>query len=99
MSPPSPSLYKCVTNAKSCIQDHKKTEVPENPGNSGSTPTPCLDQPVLAQGGGGPHSRGTAPIAMATVPPPLTAQNPTCKGPKACNTLATCHGSLIRHFL
>jgi hypothetical protein len=58
MSPPSPSLYKCVTNAKSCIQDHKKTEVPENPGNSGSTPTPCLDQPVLAQGGGGSTQQG-----------------------------------------
>ena len=27
--------------------------VPKNPKNSGSTPTPCLDKAVLAQGGGG----------------------------------------------
>ena len=30
----------------------QKTVVPKNPENSGSTPTPCLDKPVLAQGGG-----------------------------------------------
>ena len=30
-----------------------KTVVPKIPKNSGSTPTPCLDKAVLAQGGGG----------------------------------------------
>ena len=30
-----------------------KTVVPKNSENSSSTPTPCLDKAVLAQGGGG----------------------------------------------
>ena len=30
-----------------------KTAVPKFPQNSGSTPTPCLDKAVHAQGGGG----------------------------------------------
>ena len=39
----------------------QKTAVPNNPKNGGSTPTPCLDKPVLAQdgrrGGGGYRHR------------------------------------------
>ena len=30
-----------------------KTVLAKNPKNGGSTPTPCLDKAVLAQGGGG----------------------------------------------
>ena len=47
------SLYNCVTNAQSSVQDHTKTAVPKNPTNSGSTPTPRLHMAVLAQGRGG----------------------------------------------
>ena len=43
---------------KCCFKPHvtsgtTKTVVPNRSENSGSTPTPCLDKAVLAQGGGG----------------------------------------------
>ena len=39
----------------------QKTAVPKNPENSGSTPSACLDKPMLAQGGGGVVRRRDTP--------------------------------------
>ena len=44
-----------------------KTAVPKFPQNGGSTPTPCLDKAVHAQGGGG---GGTSEFCMYTLAPP-----------------------------
>ena len=41
-----------------------KTVVPKIPKNSGSTPTPCLDKAVLAQGGGGVLKMVVAPLPV-----------------------------------
>ena len=50
MSPPFP-LQARHKRPKILHSGPQNTAVPKNPENSGSTPTPCLDKPVLAQGG------------------------------------------------
>ena len=70
------SLYKCVTNAQSCIQGPKEQRSSKNPENSGPPPTPRLDKPVLAQrGGGGLQRSGVEPPPCSSSASRHTALN------------------------
>ena len=53
MTEPPLSLYKCVTNAQACIQDHQKQRSQKIPRTAVQRPLRCLDKPMLVQGGGG----------------------------------------------